>query len=180
MSEEQAAREPQALPPNRPFGMIALLVIVAVGVAAILWGRFIINPQPEVFLFDAGPAERFQVGDPVWFPEARIFVIAVDDDGERKMIRALDAIARGTGCTIELHADDPRGAARNPRGRNGVYTDPCSTAVWALSGDAIAGTASPMRTFRITRPQPVDAQDRPLIEVEVIGRPEPGATEEAR
>jgi hypothetical protein len=83
--------------------MIALLVIVALGVAAILWGRFIINPQPEVFLFDAGPAEQFQVGDPVWFPEARIFVIAVDDDGERKMIRALDAIARGTGCTIELH-----------------------------------------------------------------------------
>ncbi|MCY4375335.1 MAG: hypothetical protein OXC31_16360, partial [Spirochaetaceae bacterium] len=89
-------------PPGRPFGMIALLVIVAVGAAAILWGRFVINPQPQVFLFDAGAAEHFAVGDPVWFPEVRIFVIAIDDDGERRMIRALDAIARGTGCTIEL------------------------------------------------------------------------------
>ncbi len=179
MSEEQAAPEPGSLPPNRPFGMIALIVIVIVGVAAILWGRFVINPQPEVFLFDAGPAEQFQVGEPVWFPEVRIFVIAVDDDGERKLIRALDAIARGTGCTIELRPDDPRGAARNPLGRDGVYTDPCSAGVWALGGEAIDGTASPLRTFRITRPQPVDAQDRPLIEVEVIGRPEPTATETA-
>ena len=50
------------------------------------------------------------------------------------MIRALDAIARGTGCTIELRPDDPRGAVRNPLGRNGVYTDPCSAGVWALGG----------------------------------------------
>lgn len=166
------------LPPRgRPFGMIALLVIVAVGVAAILWGRFVINPQPEVFLFDAGPAERYEVGDPVYFPEVRLFVIALDDDGERKQVRALDAIARGTGCTIDLRPDDPRGTAYNPGGRSGVYIDPCSGGVWGLGGDAISGTTSPMRTFRITRPQPVDAQNRPLIEVEVIGRPDPSEAE---
>ena len=177
MSEDRAAPEAEARPPGRPFGMVALLAIVVLGIAAILWGRFVVNPQPQVFFFDAGPAEQFEVGEPAWFPDVRIFVIAVDDDGERRMIRALDARARVTGCTIELHPDDPRGASRNPLGRNGVYTDPCSGGVWALGGEAIAGTASPMRTFRITRPQPVDAQDRPLIEVEVIGRSDPSATE---
>ena len=63
MSGQQAA---EARPPGRPVGMIALIAIVVLGAGAILWGRFVVNPQPEVFLFDAGPAERFAVGEPVW------------------------------------------------------------------------------------------------------------------
>ena len=170
----------EAPPRGRPIGMVALLAIVAAGIAAIFWGRLVVNPQPQVFLFDAGPAAGYAVGEPRWFPGARIFVIALDDDGSRKRIRALDAIARGTGCTVELRPGDPRGASSNPRGRAGVYADPCSGGVWALDGAAIAGSSSPLRTFRVTRPQPEDAQGRPLIEVEVIGRPDPRATPDAR
>lgn len=176
MSEEP---EPQP-PPGRPVGLIVLLAIVVLGIAAILWGRLVINPDPEVFLFDAGPAESFEVGEPHFFPSVRLYVIALDDDGSNRMIVALDAIARGTGCTVALDPEDPRGTTRNPLGRAGTYSDPCSRGVWALDGSAIDGASRPLRSFRITRPQPTDAQGLPLIEVEVIGRPDPSATEVSR
>lgn len=177
MSEAEAP-EPQETH-GRPVGLVVLLVIVVVGIAAILWGRLIINPDPEVFFFEAGPVASFTVGEPQWFPSVRLFVIALDDDGARKMVLALDAIAPGTGCTIKLDPDDERGTARNPLERSGSYSDPCSRAVWYLSGDALAGTSSPLRTFRITRPLPEDEQGRPLIEVEVIGRPDPSESDTA-
>ena len=162
---------------GRPLGVVVLLAIVVVGIAAILWGRLVINPEPEVFLFDAGPLESFEVGEPRFFPSVRIYVIALDDDGSRKMMRAIDAIAPGTGCTAELRPDDEAGRAHNPLGKPGVYRDNCSRSAWALGGAAIAGTSSPLRTFRITRPLPEDEQGRLLIEVEVIGRPDPSESD---
>lgn len=166
--------------PGRPIGMFILIAIVIVGIAAIFWGRLVMNPQPEVFLFNAGPTKIFKVGEPHFFPSARIYVIALDDDGAKKKVRALDAIARGTGCTVALDHEDLRGAIHNPLSRNGTYKDPCSGGVWALNGTAITGTSSPLRTFRITRPQPTATNGDPLIEIEVIGRPNPSATESPR
>ena len=174
MSEE-AAR-----PGSRPVGLIVLAVIVALGIAAIFWGRFVIDPDPQVFLFDAGPIADYQVGELRSFPEANIHVIALDDDGSRKELRALDARAPATGCTIELDPDDPRGEVRNPLGRPGSFSDTCSQAVWYLTGDALDRTSAPLRTFRITQPPPEDARGLRIVEVEVIGRADPLATETAR
>jgi hypothetical protein len=176
MSEENQIATAQ----GRPVGMVILIAIVIVGIAAIFWGRVVMNPQPEVFLFNAGPTKVFDVGEPRFFPSVRIYVIALDDDGANKIIRALDAIARGTGCTIALDPEDIRGAIHNPLSRNGTYKDPCSGGVWALNGIAITGTSAPLRTFLITRPQPTDTEGHPLIEIEVIGRPNPSATESPR
>ena len=107
-------------------------------------------------------------------------MIALDDDGSRKELRALDARAPATGCTIELDPDDPRGEVRNPLGRPGSFSDTCSQAVWYLTGDALDRTSAPLRTFRITQPPPEDARGRRIVEVEVIGRADPLATETAR
>lgn len=154
-----------------PLGLVALLVVVVAGIGAVFYGAAN-RPDFEVFLFDAGPIEDYDVGEPRYFPQARIFVIALDEVEGAKNLRALDAIAPiGTGCVVELDLEDPRGSARNPRGIPGVLTDTCSQGVWYLTGDALERTSEPLRTFHITQPPPEGEDGRRIVEVEVIGRP---------
>ena len=108
-----------------------------------------------------------------YFEEVNIYVVSLDDDGSRMQLRAVDGIAPATGCSVEWDMEDPAGATQNPDGRPGSFRDPCSMAVWFVTGDALAGTSQPMRTFHITQPPPEDAQGRRIVEVEVIGRPNP-------
>ena len=154
-----------------PIGLVAFLLVSVAGIGAVIYGACN-RPNFDVFLFDAGPIESYEVGEPRWFPQARIFVIAPDEAEGAKNLRALDAISpSGTGCVVELVPDDERGALQNPLGRPGVYADGCSQAVWYRTGDALERTSQPLRAFHITRPPPTNEQGQRLVEVEVIGRP---------
>lgn len=196
-------------PPRRawPIGLVFLLVVSIAGIGAVIYGA-LNRPQFDVFYFDAGTFDSYEVGEPRYFPQARIFVISLDEapveglgqvkregcppvgtaqgegtDGPNlaKELRALDAISpSGTGCVIEFVPDDPRGAVLNPLGRPGVYVDHCSQAVWYLNGDALARTTQPLHAFQITRPLPTNAQCEPIVEVEVIGRPNLAEAERER
>ena len=163
-----------------PIGLVAFLFVSVAAIGAVFYGACN-RPDFDVFLFDAGPIEEYEVGEPRWFPQARIFVIALDEAEGAKNLRAIDAIAPvGTGCVVELQPEDPRGAAQNPRGRPGVLADACSQAVWYLTGDALARTSQPLRTFHITRPLPTNEQGQHIVEVEVIGRPNLAEAERER
>ena len=163
-----------------PIGLVALMFVIVLAIGAIFYGAAN-RPDFNVFLFDAGPIESYEVGDPRWFPQARIFVIALDEVDGAKNLRALDAIApSGTGCVIDYVPDDKRGALQNPLGRPGVFKDSCSQAVWYLTGDALERTSHPLRTFHITRPIPTNVQGQRIVEVEVIGRPNLAEAERER
>lgn len=163
-----------------PIGLVALLLAMVLGIGAVFYGAAN-RPDFNVFLFDAGPAESYEVGEPRYFPQARIYVIALDETEGAKNLRAIDAIAPvGTGCVVELQPEDPRGAAENPRGRPGVLADACSQAVWYLNGNALARTSQPLRTFHITRPLPINEDGKHIVEVEVIGRPNLAEAERER
>lgn len=163
-----------------PIGVVALLFVSVAAIGAVFYGACN-RPDFEVFLFDAGPIEDYEVGEPRWFPQARIFVIALDEAEGAKNLRAIDAISPvGTGCVVDLDPEDERGASQNPLGRPGVLTDSCSQAVWYLTGDALERTSQPLRTFHITRPPPTNEQGKRIVEVEVIGRPNLAEAERER
>ena len=191
-------------PPRRgwPRGLVALLLVVVVAIGAVFYGAAN-RPNFDVFYFEAGTFDSYAVGEPRYFPQARIFVISLDETlleqspiqetecrpvvpaaeepNLAKELRALDAISpSGTGCVIDFIPDDPRGAARNPLGRPGVYVDHCSQAVWYLNGDALARTTQPLHAFHITRPLPANAMCERIVEVEVIGRPNLAEAERER
>ena len=196
-------------PPRRglPIGLVFLLLVIAVAIGALFYGAAN-RPDFQVFYFDAGPFDSYKVGEPRYFPQARIFVISLDEEPVEglgqirrdecpsagaaqgsadesqnlaKELRALDAISpSGTGCVIEFVPDDPRGMVLNPLGRPGVYVDHCSQAVWYLNGDALARTTQPLHAFQVTRPLPTNAQCEAIVEVEVIGRPNLAEAERER
>ena len=169
-------------PPRRggPIGLVALLFVITIGIGAIFYGAAN-RPDFDVFYFDAGPIEEYEVGEPRWFPQARIFVIALDEVEGAKNLRAIDAIAPvGTGCVVELDLEDERGSRRNPLGKPGSLRDTCSQAVWYLTGDALQRTSHPLCTFHITQPPPTNVQGKAIVEVEVIGRPNLAEAERER
>ncbi len=196
-------------PPRRglPIGLVVLLLVIVAAIGAIFYGAAN-RPDFDVFYFDAGPFDSYEVGEPRYFPQARIFVISLDEepveglgqvrrdecaqagaaqggstDGPNlaKELRALDAISpSGTGCVIEFVPDDPRGTVLNPLGKPGVYVDHCSQAVWYLNGDALARTTQALHAFQITRPLPINPQCERIVEVEVIGRPNLAEAERER
>ena len=161
---------------HRPTGLLVVLAITLLGIGAIVFGRVCADPDVRVFYFQADPIEDFEVGAPRSYPQINVWVIALADDGVSKQLRALDGRAPTTDCTIQLQPEDERGAEGNPTRRPGVFIDPCSRDGWYLSGDALPGTSTPLRVFTITRPPPEDAEGRPIVEIEVLGREDPRAT----
>lgn len=143
-------------------GPLALLVVSAIGILAVFWGRFVADPGIEVTLFDAGPIETFAIGEVVAFPERDLYVIGLEDG----RIRAIDGRVEFSGCSVDYLPDDPRGRERNPTGSAGVLVDPCSGAVWSVAGDAIARVDEPLRTPRVSFPR--DASGIVHVSVEVI------------
>ena len=159
-----------------PIGLVALVVLVVLAIGGIIYGATN-RPDFDVFLYDAGPIEDYEDGEVRYLPQVNVYVVVLDDDGAAKQLRALDGIAPATGCSIRLNADDARGSDRNPEGQPGSFSDPCSPAVWYLTGDALERSSNPLRDFHITKPLPVDAAGRRIVEVEVIGRPNPAEQE---
>ena len=168
-SEAAADTEPRRLGPltlPRNPGPLMLLVVSAIAVGAVIWGRVVADPGLEIRMFDAG-AEADVIAalsdQPVLaFPEEDLYLVGLEDG----RLRAIDGRVEATGCAVEYLPDDPRGAALNPFGHPGVLEDPCSRAVWSVAGDAIALTTEPLRTpnFSVTR----NEQDEVRILIEVI------------
>ena len=155
-----------------PIGAVALLVIVIIGIGGVIYGG-LNRPDFQVFLFEAGTIDGYESGDVRYLPEVNVYVVVLDDDGVAKRLRAVDGIAPATGCSIQLDLQDARGRDRNPERQPGSFSDPCSAAVWYLTGDALERSSSPLREFQITRPLPLRADGSRVVEVEVIGRPNP-------
>ncbi len=157
----------------RRTGAVAIALITLAAIGAIFWGTLVDPPELQVFTFDAGPVGEFEIGKVKALDELDLYLVGLADG----RIRALDGIVEENGCTVEFLPDDPRGSARNPRGVNGAFVDPCSGAVWAITGDALSApwALEPLRTPRVTFPEFEDGTRHVLIEV--IGRTWPGAAE---
>lgn len=144
-----------------PFALIALSLL---GVAAVVWGGTAGKAEFIVESYDAGPLDQFAIGRLVAFEGPGLYVYG----RENGQLRILDGLVRSTGCRVQWLPDDTRASSRNPGGGPGAFLDPCSDAVWAVNGDAIAGTDEPLRTFVfIVRVAP-DGTER--LYIEVIGR----------
>ena len=157
----------------RRTGLVAVSLITLAAIGAIFWGTLVDPPEMQVFNFDAGPVSEFEIGKVKALDQIDIYVVGLADG----RIRALDGIVEENGCAVEFRPDDPRGSARNPGGVAGAFVDPCSDAVWAITGDALSAPwpLEPLRTPRVTFPEFEDGARHVLIEV--IGRPRPGAVE---
>ncbi len=125
-------------------GPTALLLVTLAGVLAVVWGAFFPRPITIVYV-DAGPVDSFEIGRVDHFPEYDFYMVGLED----ARLRAIDGRIEATGCSARWLPNDSRGSEHNPLGRNGVFEDPCSAAVWSAIGNAISGTDQPMRTPHI-------------------------------
>ena len=155
----------------RSTGAVAIGLITLAAIGAIFWGTLVDPPELQVFSFDAGPASEFEAGKVEALEQFDLYLVGLANG----RIRALDGIVEESGCAVEFRPDDPRGSGRNPLGMAGAFVDPCSGAVWAITGDALSAPwpLEPLRTPRVTFPEFEDGERHVLIEV--IGRPRPGA-----
>ena len=129
------------------------------------------DPAIEVFSLDAGPVERFAIGEVTPFAEIDVYVVGLADG----RLRAVDGIVRASHCAVRWLPDEERTLSANPLQRPGGFLDPCSGALWAITGDAVSGTVEPLRTFQITYRRDGDGMQHVLVEV--IGRPSPARSE---
>jgi hypothetical protein len=122
-------------------GPSALLVVSLLGLLAVIWGA--LSPaEVDVVYIDAGPVSSFEIGRVDPFPEHNFYVVGLADG----RLRVLDGRISDSECSVRWLPDDRRGIEHNPRGRPGVFEDPCSDAVWSMVGNAISGTLNPMLT----------------------------------
>lgn len=123
------------------WGPLALLVVSALAIATVIWGN-LRGPGIEVRYFDAGPLSDYAIGRVVSIASEEIYVVGLADG----RLRALDGRVESSGCSVRYLPDDERGRARNPRGVTGLFEDPCTGALWAVTGDALPGGLEPLRT----------------------------------
>ena len=152
-----------------PIGLVAVAAFSLATVVAALWGWLAVDPQLRVFTFDAGAVDRFEIGRVVPFEELDLYVVGLADG----RIRAVDGIVRGNGCAVRWLPDDQRALSVNPRAAAGAFEDPCTGTLWAITGDAVAGTLDPLRSFLVT--YRTDAAGVQHVEVEVLGRAPPAS-----
>ena len=144
----------------------ALFLVSFLGIAAVFWGYFN-PPEIRVIQFDAGPVSQWKAQRIVGFPEQRIYVVALDDG----RLRALDTRIADSGCVAQWKPDDSRGVAVNPAGLSGVFEDSCGGGVWSMLGNAISGSAKPMRTPLVdARPDTEGREVRIWVELINPGR----------
>src|SRR5690606_1925119 len=118
------ARRGLSVPPWT--GPVVLLSLSAFFIGVVIWGQ--LNPMDiRVVQFDAGRADSFTINEVTAFPEADLYVVGMEDG----RLRAIDGRVQASGCSVNWLPDDPRGRAHNPRGRPGVFEDPCTGALWS-------------------------------------------------
>ena len=145
-------------------GPFALIALSFAGIGLVVWGATIGKADFVVESYDAGPLEQFAIGRIVAFEEPGLYVFGREDG----QLRILDGLVRLTGCRAQWLPDDPRARSANPDGASGTFADPCSEALWAMTGSAIAGTEEPLRTFTYRVRAGPDGADH--IYIGVIGR----------
>ncbi len=142
-----------------------LLLVSAIGILAVFWGRFVSDPGIEIELFDAGPTEALLERAVIAAPERDLYLVGLEDG----RVRAVDGRVEFSGCAVEYRPDDPRGRAHNPHGLPGVLEDPCSGAVWSVAGDAIALVDEPLRTPNVTFERDEDGVQHVIVELITVG-----------
>ena len=162
------------IPRRQKAGPFLFIVVVLLAIGAVLWGRFAIDPEVTVFDYETRPITALEVGDVTEIPEIAMFVVILDEAPGAARFRVVDGLTRSTGCSVRFDPLDMRFANRNPNGKPGSFTDPCSGAVWVTTGDAVSGTSQPLRTPAFI--PHTDAEGRVILNIEVIGRPDPRAT----
>ena len=141
--------------PRTAIGPFALIAFSLLGVVAVVWGSTVGRPEFVVESYDAGPLDQFAIGRLVPFEESG-------------QLRVLDGVVRSTGCRVRWLPNETRARSANPGAGPGAFLDPCSGALWAVTGDAVAGTSSPLRTFTYNVRAASDGTDH--VYIEVIGR----------
>ena len=165
----EAARRLGPIPIPNNLGPLMLFLVSAIGIGAVFWGRFAADPGIEIRQFDAGPEtailERLRGGEVVAFPDEHLYLVGLEDG----RLRVVDGRVEFSGCNVDYHPDDPRGVAHNPNAIPGVLEDPCSGAVWSVSGNAIARVDEPLRTPQFSFETNDDGVRHMLIEVISVG-----------
>lgn len=123
------------------WGPLALLIVSVLAIATVIWGN-LRGPGIEIRYFDAGPLSDYAIGAVVAFPEEEIYVIGMADG----RLRAIDGRVESSGCSVRHLTNDERGRSRNPLGAAGAFEDPCTGALWAVTGDALSSAEEPLRT----------------------------------
>ena len=169
-SHAEALGAPTRASRRRFIGPLVFFAIFAAALGGVVWGAVFADPEVYVQQVDAGPSDRFAVGEVTAYPEYNFYMLALDNG----YLRAVDGLVPGERCAVELVRDDERGRAKNPRGVAGVYRDPCSGGVWAITGDALEGTSEPLKTFFVSyRHDDAGVQH---AWVEVLGKRTPSRT----
>lgn len=139
----------------------AFLLVTVIAIAVAIYGTFIADPGIRVRRFDAGPVTQFAIGELRAYPDIDLYIVGLEDG----RLRAIDGRVQATDCSVEWRADDPRGSARNPGSVPGAFVDPCGPGVWSMLGDAIAGSAVPLRTPQVTYRVDESGANHALVEM---------------
>ena len=129
--------------PRQAIGPFALIALSLLGILAVVWGGTAGKAEFIVESYDAGPLDQFAVGRVVAFEQPGLYVYG----RESGQLRILDGVVRSTGCRVRWLPEETRASSANPGGGPGAFLDPCSGALWAVTGDAVTGTGSLLRTF---------------------------------
>lgn len=146
-------------------GPVGLLIVSALGVAAVLWGVFFANPDITVVQYDAGPIADYEIRQMNAFPEIDLYLFGLDSGA----IRALDGRVEASGCRVVWLPEDPRARGRNPGAMLGAFEDLCSGAIWSVEGNAVSGSTEPLRTPRVSFLP--NADGRLHVTVELVNHP---------
>ena len=147
-----------------PFGPSALFLTSLFFIGVVFWGLF--NKTEIVVKYvDAGPVERFAIGQVDQVADLPLYVIGL----ENGTLRAIDTRLEGSACLANWMPDDPRGKSVNYQASNGVFKDTCSEKIWAAAGHAIGGD-TPLRTPHLEPRPGVDGKHHIFVEFIILDK----------
>ena len=145
-----------------PLGPPALFITSLFFIGVVFWGLF--NETEIVVKYvDAGPVDRFAIGQVDQVDDLPLYVIGL----ENGTLRAIDTRIEGTGCLANWMPEDPRGRSINYQARHGVFADTCSNKIWAAAGHAIGGD-TPLRTPHLEPRPGTDGKQHIFVEFIIL------------
>ena len=145
-----------------PLGPSALFITSLFFIGVVFWGLF--NETEIVVKYvDAGPVDRFAIGQVDQVDDLPLYVIGL----ENGTLRAIDTRIEGTGCLANWMPEDPRGRSINYQARHGVFADTCSNKIWAAAGHAIDGD-TPLRTPHLEPRPGTDGKQHIFVEFIIL------------
>ena len=145
-----------------PIGPSALFITSLFFIGVVFWGLF--NETEIVVKYvDAGPVDRFAIGQVDQVDDLPLYVIGL----ENGTLRAIDTRIEGTGCLANWMPEDPRGRSINYQARHGVFADTCSNKIWAAAGHAIGGD-TPLRTPHLEPRPGTDGKQHIFVEFIIL------------